>query len=170
MLYKNSGPWLVASGEKEEAGIRCQVSGANLGIRGRRARCQVSGAKLGMKESGSGAGWRGPCSRGSAISPRDLWKVTAELSQVLKRHGAGDYTRDNAVPEERESLREIADAKNRPSAPARPARRNALDAASAQFTARGECGRKRFPQTQKGLPPGRPFCILRANAETYFPL
>jgi len=33
--------------------------------------------------------------------------VTAELSQVLKRHGAGDDTCENAVPEERvaQSLR-----------------------------------------------------------------
>ena len=41
-----------------------------------------------------------PCSWESAISRRDLWELTAQLSQLVERHGAGGYARDNTVPEE----------------------------------------------------------------------
>jgi hypothetical protein len=41
-----------------------------------------------------------PCSLGSAISRRDLWELAAHFSQPVKRHAAGEYTLENALPEE----------------------------------------------------------------------
>ena len=45
------------------------------------------------------AGWRNR-SYLEAISERDLWVLTAQRSEIVIRHVARDYARDNAVPEE----------------------------------------------------------------------
>jgi hypothetical protein len=44
--------------------------------------------------------WLRPCCWGSAISRRDLGKLTDQPSQLAKRHAAGGFTSDIAVPEE----------------------------------------------------------------------
>jgi hypothetical protein len=41
-----------------------------------------------------------PVPRCLRFSEGDLWERVAQFSQLVKRHAAGDHTRDNAVPEE----------------------------------------------------------------------